>query len=413
MNPSLMMKLLSRARAARFTVGLLASIAPSAPGDIYVWGGSIAAGPDGTITKPWTCVKSAVLRINSGGTIRISGGAYGGGHDRNLRITTPMRLTTYAATTNAAGIPASIGKRAAFSESEKLAMLRRYAPYIFFSYDLDDTPELFWPSSVEWAFNMYTPPPLRNGLRRFPNPDDGGNYWLETQFDVEPASNYNFPLFYGNLDSARVYAFWAEKTSSSAELTPVFDLVYFLYFPYNRGKYVVAIDSVMGSHVGDWEHVSVRTFGGVAGAVYAEAHGSGGARGWNEYAKYPGYDYPIVYCAWGSHGFYHDPGVNVYQPIAGLYDSCLPYRGWASGYPVSRLEAFDFTAQPKARLGDPRPYPRWLDTDYTSAGDGDPSIPGGGPIAHWGNRAKGSGRLDDGPTGPADKGALKTQDIFE
>lgn len=34
------------------------------------------------------------------------------------------------------------------------------------------------------------------------------------------------------------------------------DLIYFSFFPYNLGK--VALGSVYGNHVGDWEHVTVR-----------------------------------------------------------------------------------------------------------------------------------------------------------
>ena len=36
----------------------------------------------------------------------------------------------------------------------------------------------------------------------------------------------------------------------------VADLVYFFYYPYNRGKEVLF--TIWGNHVGDWEHITVR-----------------------------------------------------------------------------------------------------------------------------------------------------------
>lgn len=41
------------------------------------------------------------------------------------------------------------------------------------------------------------------------------------------------PFFGGDLDGAPVYAFYADKGSN------IVDLVYFFYYPYNRGKEVV------------------------------------------------------------------------------------------------------------------------------------------------------------------------------
>ena len=57
---------------------------------------------------------------------------------------------------------------------------------------------------------------------------------------------------------APVYAFYAEKGEG------VVDLVYFFWYPYNRGKEV--LDTIWGNHVGDWEHITVRLTEGRGGA---------------------------------------------------------------------------------------------------------------------------------------------------
>ena len=61
------------------------------------------------------------------------------------------------------------------------------------------------------------------------------------------------PYFAGELETAKLYAYWADKGND------VVDLVYWTYYPYDRGKSVV--DTIWGNHVGDWEHMSVRLLG--------------------------------------------------------------------------------------------------------------------------------------------------------
>jgi hypothetical protein len=450
MNPKLITELFSRARAARSALGLLAAIVcvPSAiAGDTYVWGANpIPAIPEdpftswhqnGTWTNAWTCVSNGIHFVGSNGTVYIAGGAYGGPNDRNLRITKPVRLVTYAATANAAGIPASIGKQAVFSEAEKLDILKRYAPYINFCRNGDNEMELFWPSSVAWALYYRTnfPSNMRNGLERGLR---DGNYCLETQFDIpdNPApSDYNWPLFYGsvyatNLSELGLVSFWVEKHSNASEQTPVVDLVYWLYCPYNRGKTPHAMSMSYDHHVGDWEHITVRTFGGVAAVLYTHTHNFWtGVCDWNSCDKYSGTEYPVVYCAWGSHGFWSTSGDHTYYPSEWLpanwcHDYCnAPFEGRVTS---DWVEAYDFTARHALSPngwgpGGTTAWPRWLDTDYTSSGGSDWGMPWAGPIYHWGNKAHNipagcSGStctLSDGPVGPQESDALKNGNVLQ
>lgn len=285
--------------------------------------------------------------------------------------------------------------------------LRTYAPRIWFTAD-----EAYWPSSVEWAFPEQ---------ERFAW--DDGRFWLRTIEPLDSPSD-TLPFFAGDLATAPVYAFWADKGGG------VVDLVYFVYYPYNRGKSV--LDTIWGNHVGDWEHITVRLVeqpdGSLAPSqVYLSAHGFGGAYDWGsgEVALHEG-THPVVYVAWGSHGFWAQPGEHVYMSIGEtdpIFDVCVTlvctdlvdrteagvaWDGWEV------LHAMDFFAEEDLSGA---PWPVWMSDDFTDNGAGDPTVPGMGPIYRWGNPEDcsvlgipvditdliGVCRLENGPTGPISK----------
>ncbi|MCA9701215.1 MAG: Vps62-related protein, partial [Myxococcales bacterium] len=111
--------------------------------------------------------------------------------------------------------------------------LEKYAPRIWFT-----AGEGYMPSEVEWAFPF---------LERFP--DGEGKYWVRTTAALDSPSD-TLPFFAGELATAPIYGYWADKGGG------IVDLVYFVYYPYNRGKEVA--NTIWGNHVGDWEHITVR-----------------------------------------------------------------------------------------------------------------------------------------------------------
>ncbi len=91
-------------------------------------------------------------------------------------------------------------------------------------------------------------------------------YWLFTREGLDEPSDV-LDFFRGcngystgnpcTISDVPVYAFWVKKSVQVGEdLVDFVDLVYFFYYPYNRGKEV--INTIFGNHVGDWEHVTVR-----------------------------------------------------------------------------------------------------------------------------------------------------------
>lgn len=280
-------------------------------------------------------------------------------------------------------------------------VLLQYAPRVWLH-----SAEEYFPSSVEFAFPSMT---------RFIGPD--GNYWVRSTVPLTSPSDDSLPFFLGDLDEAPVYAYYADKGGD------VVDLVYFFYYPYNRGKEVV--DTIWGNHVGDWEHITVRLTRGADQVltpvqVYLSAHSFGGAYDWADVERLD--THPVVYSARGSHGVWSSPGDHVYQSIgetvlgvcvtlvcADLTDLTDAGTAWDTW---ERLAGFDYGA--KEGLGG-ETWPVWMSEDFMDPGAQPLAVPGGGPIFRWGNEEDcstlgvdisdliGVCRLEDGPTGPASK----------
>ena len=93
---------------------------------------------------------------------------------------------------------------------------------------------------------------------------------------------------------------------------------------------------------------------------------------------------------------YLDIGVTV------LSDQCSAGTEWRTW---EGLEAYDYLRQ-TGLSG--KPWPVWMDTNFSAPGTGDSTIPGNGPIFRWGNVEDGwedfgQRLLENGPTGPTSK----------
>lgn len=274
--------------------------------------------------------------------------------------------------------------------AKKLQQLACYAPVVWLAQD-----EEYFPCSTDWSFQF---------LIRYANPGEDGKYCLKTIQPLSSPSDDSLPSFKGDLASAKVYAFWVEKSGGNH------DLIYFFYFGYDRGK--EAINTIWGSHVGDWEHLTVRLNANLQPVkVYMSQHADGEVAGWWEINKAAGAgNRVVIYCAWGSHGLYKTGGDHDYGPLNMFTDACSEGTRWET---TAALETFDYNA--RNGLGSST-WPRWMDTDYTTPG-ASPEIPASNTIYRWGNpkegaSAFGESQLNDGPTGPPDKGDCWNPDVF-
>lgn len=312
----------------------------------------------------------------------------------------------------------------------KVRLMKKCAPRVWLHSD-----EKYWPSSVEWSFN-FTQRVWRND-----------NWWLVTRKQLKKPSSV-LPYFQGcdpnqqhtgipcNFDEVPAYAFWNE-VEIAGEGKNVVDIVYFFYYPYNRGK--SAVNTIFGSHVGDWEHITVRLYwqqsektgkwllapaqGVGTVSIHIAAHDFGGDSGWNEIPKVRGTEHPIVYAAWGSHGTWKEAGNFTYKKIImktkKLIDRTNEGTAWDTW---KNLEMFDYNA--KKGLGPTwkGSWPTWMEKDNSSQAMGGQD-PASGPVYRWGNSRMGKVkyppfrkkdyyyRLVDGPVGPVDKGYWNTPEL--
>ncbi len=256
----------------------------------------------------------------------------------------------------------------------KFNLMHAYAPHVILAES-----ERYFPSSVDWAMQP-------DRLIRFKNVD--GKFWLKTAQNLTSPSQPDVPVFSGesDLNQVPVYAFWVQKEN-------FFDITYFMYYPYNRGKEVAG--TVWGNHVSDWEHVTVRLNLSLTPiCIYMSQHSGGQTQYWPDVSK--AYEtHATVFSAWGSHGLYPDAGDHNYS--VGLNDVTSNGTDWYTWY---RVETYDW--QLKQGLS-PSVWPSWMSDRY---GDDD-----SGAIYRWGNPHSGSPvpftsneyQLGDGPTGPVDK----------
>jgi len=314
------------------------------------------------------------------------------------------------------------------TDEEKLDFLATYAPRVWIAQN-----ESYWPSSVEWAFpHVVRIPCIDLGLLRScgdipPGPDVF--HWLFTREGLDEPSDV-LDFFRGcngystsnpcTIDDAPVYAFWVKKSAQVGEdLFDYVDLVYFFYYPYNRGKEVA--NTVWESHVGDWEHVTVRLMWVYDEQVgwsvqpvqtYLSAHDFGGIYEWQDMATINN-THPVVFSAWGSHGVWLTAGRHKYGEAFGedLTDWTSEGTAWDTWNYLEVFE-YDYNVKQGQGLGGST-WPLWMSDDFTNPGDcGDRSNPACGPIYRWGNMEDGCEsipfvgtycRLENGPTGPVSK----------
>jgi len=302
-------------------------------------------------------------------------------------------------------------------DSVKVSTLEKYAPRVYLAVDGLGGSQSYRPSSVDW----FTPYVDRVKIE--------GQYWVQTKVPLSHATEVqNF--FYGpadnELDQVPTYAFWIEDPKKPRVYV---DLVYFFFYPYNRGKEMLG--SVWGNHVGDWEHVTVRISTATLAPmqVALSAHSGGESLQWSDLEKTPD-GHPVAYSAWGSHANYSRSGDHTYNTISvpPLADIPITDRTSSSSDGVAwdtwnKIEAFDYYA--RRGLGGTG-WPTWMRTDFTVGGT-EPTNPRAGAIYRWGNTEETCGLClgpqcwdfpdvclrENGPTGPVSKGSVWDVDVLD
>ncbi len=271
-----------------------------------------------------------------------------------------------------------------YDSQSKRQLLQTFAPRIWFAQG-----EVYFPASVEYTFPY---------VDRYLN-SSSGQYEFKTKTDLNPY-DLKLPYFKGDLANAPIYAFWVEKEYNNV------DLVYFQFSPYDLGKTVFGTE--VGSHVGDWERVTVRLAKFVDNntnylkpvQVLYGAHSFSTVYRWDEVEKING-THPVAHSAFGSHGMWKDEGTHVYKDLVVVKLTDVTNKGTAWDT-WNNIQAFEYYPYQSTGTGLGNPWPSWLNKDYTN--------PNSWAVARFGNPAQGSyfGQplLAGGPNGPQEKGAL-------
>ncbi len=166
-------------------------------------------------------------------------------------------------------------------------------------------------------------------------------------------------------------------------------VVYFVFYPYNRGKEV--INTVWGNHVGDIEKCYVEFVDTEPVLLNCAVHSWDNAQQWGDVNTNDGH--PIVYSAWGSHGTYFTPGAHRYSGV--LEDETSAGTKWETWRNVQLVFPDDWH---RMRL----PIDGWEDIAFFN------------DIHRWGNPEDGACpplvgecQLNDGPGGFLGKSELR------
>ncbi len=148
------------------------------------------------------------------------------------------------------------------------------------------------------------------------------NNYLVTNQKLRHPSDYSLPFFKGDVSTIPpVYAITVPKPNLGSD---IYDVHYFFFFPYNRGKRVcvgkfisgigcVGGYSTFGNHVGDWEGMRIRFQNDNILSLTLSAHDFSNEYSYSDFNKVN--THPIVYSASGSHGTYLKAGRFVYKKL--------------------------------------------------------------------------------------------------
>ncbi len=275
-------------------------------------------------------------------------------------------------------------------DAQKNQIMTDYAPRIHMAQG-----DLYEAVSMDWTFEHFDRVIDENGDSRLVMREtiDGPHDICET--------------FYGDQDSAVAYAFWVEKDNN------YIDIVYFIYCPYDSGKYIWIVGNNVGGHPGDWEHFTLRflkyeeggkTYLRPVKSAFA-AHTFAEIVSWEDMEMYDD-THSIIYCAEGTHGLYPHIGTYVYMNfvVVKLKDVCSKGEIWDLWEP-GKLETFELVPEESCRA--------LAGSKWASAFDYDIENPDSLATLYWGNESSYPPFMNGGPQGPQFKTEMTSLTSFK
>ncbi len=248
--------------------------------------------------------------------------------------------------------------------------------------------------SLDWTFEKFDRV-MDNGIARLVMKEE-----IDGPFDI-------CDTFYGDQSSAVAYAFWIDKENNYV------DIVYFIYCPYDSGKYIWLLNTNVGGHPGDWEHFTLRfltyekdgkQYMRPVKAAFA-AHTFALIRPWEELEMHDE-THSRIYCAAGTHGLYPNAGTYVYMNllIVQLKDECSAGETWDL-WEKGKLETFELVPVESCRALAGSKWAEAFSYDYDN--------PDSLATKSWGNRSSYPPFMNGGPDGPQFKTEMTSTRSFK
>lgn len=249
--------------------------------------------------------------------------------------------------------------------------------------------------SMDWTFERFTRVA-----------DDDGNHRIVMNEEIDGPFDI-CETFYGDQDSAVAYAFWVEKENN------YIDVVYFIYCPYDSGKYIWLVGTNVGGHPGDWEHFTLRflkyeengkTYLRPVKTAFA-AHTFAEIESWEDLEMHDE-KHCRIYCAAGTHGLYPHAQTYVYMDfvVVKLKDECSMGEAWDLWMP-GKLETFELVPEESCRA--------LAGSKWASAFDYDVDNPESLATLYWGNKSSYPPFMNGGPQGPQFKTEMSSKTSFK
>ncbi len=276
------------------------------------------------------------------------------------------------------------------NDKKKNDIMKDYAPRIHMA---EGDP--YEAVSMDWTFEHFDRVMDSNGDSRLVMKEK-----IDGPFDI-------CETFYGEQETAAAYAFWVEKENNYV------DIVYFIYCPYDSGKYIWLLNCMVGGHPGDWEHFTLRFLKYEEnGREYLRpvktafaAHTFAEIEPWENLEMYDD-THCIIYCAAGTHGLYPYADTYVYMNfvVVQLKDECSKGEIWDLWLP-GKLETFELVPEESCRA--------LAGSKWASAFDYDVENPDSLATLYWGNESSYPPFMNSGPQGPQFKTEMTSKSSFK
>ncbi|KAI5707036.1 hypothetical protein M8J76_009597 [Diaphorina citri] len=248
-------------------------------------------------------------------------------------------------------------------------LTRQWAPLVWLA-----PGEQFFPSGVPEFLEHVLPWSGKSPFGSLPGGPSSESWFLVTKTTIDGLLNNSSSILYGQNPTRAPVPIYANVVTCSPSS---FHVTYWFFFPFSQGKDLCTLDMGLlgpwplplvnnhcygtykdfGSHVGDWEHMSLLFQGGdTPSSMYVSAHDAGAFYKFNKLANQfvyermeirkgimqrptfpdiveltPTASHPVLFAAKGSHGLWTAPGKHKYVRLPRLYDVSgygIPWYTW-------------------------------------------------------------------------------------